>query len=585
MKKNNNKPLKRILKYLKPHMPTLFVALISAIISVCAMLYAPIIIGEAIDKMVGVNNVDFDFISNTIIKLIIITVIYAIFNWLLGFTTTSLSNKTVEDIRKDAFDKIEVVPLKYLDSTPHGELISRIITDVENISTGLLQGFTQLVSGVVTIIGTLIFMITIKVELAIVVAVLTPLSLFVASFISKGTHKMFAKQLKIAGELTSLASEMIENQKLIKMFNYEDVAIAKYQAINEELNKYGYKAQVYSALTNPSTRFVNALVYAAVGIIGAFFVVRESDLGLVNAFSVGSLYCFLSYANQYTKPFNEISNVINEFQTAISSAERVFDVIDEQAEVSDENLLDIGRADGNIKLENVCFSYRKEQKLIENFNLVVKPGERIAIVGPTGCGKTTLINLLMRFYDVNTGKISLENVDIRDMTRASLRGNYGMVLQDTWLFSGTIFENISYGKDNATLDEVINACKRARIHSYIERLKLGYDTKLADCSSLSEGQKQLMCIARIMLLDPSILILDEATSSIDTLTEIEIQRSFQEMMVGKTSFIIAHRLSTILNADKILVMKDGNVIEIGKHDELMSKKGFYYNLYNSQFEH
>lgn len=585
MKKNNNKPLKRILKYLKPHMTTLLVALISAIISVCAMLYAPIIIGEAIDKMVGVNNVDFDFISNTIIKLIIITVIYAIFNWLLGFTTTSLSNKTVEDIRKDAFDKIEVVSLKYLDSTPHGELISRIITDVENISTGLLQGFTQLVSGVVTIIGTLIFMITIKVELAIVVAVLTPLSLFVASFISKGTHKMFAKQLKIAGELTSLASEMIENQKLIKMFNYEDVAIVKYQAINEELNKYGYKAQVYSALTNPSTRFVNALVYATVGIIGAFFVVRESDLGLVNAFSVGSLYCFLSYANQYTKPFNEISNVINEFQTAISSAERVFDVIDEQAEVSDENLLDIGQAPGNIKLENVCFSYRKEQKLIENFNLVVKPGERIAIVGPTGCGKTTLINLLMRFYDVNTGKISLENVDIRDMTRSSLRGNYGMVLQDTWLFGGTIFENISYGKDNATLDEVITACKRARIHSYIERLKLGYDTKLADCSSLSEGQKQLMCIARIMLLDPSILILDEATSSIDTLTEIEIQRSFQEMMVGKTSFIIAHRLSTILNADKILVMKDGNVIEIGKHDELMSKKGFYYNLYNSQFEH
>lgn len=585
MKKNNNKPLKRILKYLKPHMTTLLVALISAIISVCAMLYAPIIIGEAIDKMVGVNNVDFDFISNTIIKLIIITVIYAIFNWLLGFTTTSLSNKTVEDIRKDAFDKIEVVSLKYLDSTPHGELISRIITDVENISTGLLQGFTQLVSGVVTIIGTLIFMITIKVELAIVVAVLTPLSLFVASFISEGTHKMFAKQLKIAGELTSLASEMIENQKLIKMFNYEDVAIVKYQAINEELNKYGYKAQVYSALTNPSTRFVNALVYATVGIIGAFFVVRESDLGLVNAFSVGSLYCFLSYANQYTKPFNEISNVINEFQTAISSAERVFDVIDEQAEVSDENLLDIGQAPGNIKLENVCFSYRKEQKLIENFNLVVKPGERIAIVGPTGCGKTTLINLLMRFYDVNTGKISLENVDIRDMTRSSLRGNYGMVLQDTWLFGGTIFENISYGKDNATLDEVITACKRARIHSYIERLKLGYDTKLADCSSLSEGQKQLMCIARIMLLDPSILILDEATSSIDTLTEIEIQRSFQEMMVGKTSFIIAHRLSTILNADKILVMKDGNVIEIGKHDELMSKKGFYYNLYNSQFEH
>lgn len=585
MKKNNNKPLKRILKYLKPHMTTLLVALISAIISVCAMLYAPIIIGEAIDKMVGVNNVDFDFISNTIIKLIIITVIYAIFNWLLSFTTTSLSNKTVEDIRKDAFDKIEVVSLKYLDSTPHGELISRIITDVENISTGLLQGFTQLVSGVVTIIGTLIFMITIKVELAIVVAVLTPLSLFVASFISKGTHKMFAKQLKIAGELTSLASEMIENQKLIKMFNYEDVAIVKYQAINEELNKYGYKAQVYSALTNPSTRFVNALVYATVGIIGAFFVVRESDLGLVNAFSVGSLYCFLSYANQYTKPFNEISNVINEFQTAISSAERVFDVIDEQAEVSDENLLDIGQAPGNIKLENVCFSYRKEQKLIENFNLVVKPGERIAIVGPTGCGKTTLINLLMRFYDVNTGKISLENVDIRDMTRSSLRGNYGMVLQDTWLFGGTIFENISYGKDNATLDEVITACKRARIHSYIERLKLGYDTKLADCSSLSEGQKQLMCIARIMLLDPSILILDEATSSIDTLTEIEIQRSFQEMMVGKTSFIIAHRLSTILNADKILVMKDGNVIEIGKHDELMSKKGFYYNLYNSQFEH
>ncbi len=585
MKKNNNKPLKRILKYLKPHMTTLLVALISAIISVCAMLYAPIIIGEAIDKMVGVNNVDFDFISNTIIKLIIITVIYAIFNWLLSFTTTSLSNKTVEDIRKDAFDKIEVVSLKYLDSTPHGELISRIITDVENISTGLLQGFTQLVSGVVTIIGTLIFMITIKVELAIVVAVLTPLSLFVASFISEGTHKMFAKQLKIAGELTSLASEMIENQKLIKMFNYEDVAIVKYQAINEELNKYGYKAQVYSALTNPSTRFVNALVYATVGIIGAFFVVRESDLGLVNAFSVGSLYCFLSYANQYTKPFNEISNVINEFQTAISSAERVFDVIDEQAEVSDENLLDIGQAPGNIKLENVCFSYRKEQKLIENFNLVVKPGERIAIVGPTGCGKTTLINLLMRFYDVNTGKISLENVDIRDMTRSSLRGNYGMVLQDTWLFGGTIFENISYGKDNATLDEVITACKRARIHSYIERLKLGYDTKLADCSSLSEGQKQLMCIARIMLLDPSILILDEATSSIDTLTEIEIQRSFQEMMVGKTSFIIAHRLSTILNADKILVMKDGNVIEIGKHDELMSKKGFYYNLYNSQFEH
>lgn len=585
MKNEKKRPLRRILKYLKPHRVTLIIALISAVISVCAMLYAPIIIGNAIDRMFGEGNVDFDYISQTIIKLIIITIVYSIFNWLLGFTTTSLSNKTVEDIRKDAFDKIEVVPLKYLDSTPHGELISRIITDVENISTGLLQGFTQLVSGVVTIVGTLIFMIFIKFELAIVVAVLTPLSLFVASFISKGTHKMFVQQLKIAGELTSLASEMIENQKLIKMFNYEDVAIEKYHQINEELNKYGYKAQVYSALTNPSTRFVNALVYAAVGIIGAFFVVREKNMDLVNAFSVGSLYCFLTYANQYTKPFNEISNVINEFQTAITSAERVFDVIDEEAEISDSNLLEIPTADGNITLDNVSFSYREEQKLIENFNLTVKPGERIAIVGPTGCGKTTLINLLMRFYDVKSGKISLENIDIRDMTRASLRRNYGMVLQDTWLFSGTIFENISYGKEDATLEEVIAACKRARIHSYIERLKLGYDTKLADCSSLSEGQKQLMCIARIMLLDPSILILDEATSSIDTLTEIEIQRSFQEMMVGKTSFIIAHRLSTILNADKILVMKDGNVIEIGKHDELMEKKGFYYNLYNSQFEH
>lgn len=578
-------PLKRILKYIKPHTGSLILVILSAVISVCASLYAPILIGNAIDKMIGIGNVDFDYVIEVIIELIIISLVYSIFNWLLGFSTTSLSNKTVEDIRKDAFEKIATVPLKYLDNTPQGELISRIITDVENISTGLLQGFTQLVSGIVTIIGTLIFMLLIKIKLAIVVAVLTPLSLFVASFIAKGTHKMFSKQLKIAGELTSLASEMIENQKLIKMFNYEDIAISRYKEINDELNKYGYKAQVYSALTNPATRFVNALVYAAVGIIGAFIVVNEKNLNLVNAFSVGSLYTFLTYANQYTKPFNEISNVINEFQTAISSAERVFAVIDSETEISDENLPILEKAEGNIQLENVYFSYREDQHLIEDFNLVVKPGERIAIVGPTGCGKTTLINLLMRFYDVKSGKISLENKDIREITRASLRENYGMVLQDTWLFSGTIYENIAYGKSDATMEEVVAACKRARIHSYIEKLKQGYDTYIADCSSLSEGQKQLMCIARIMLLDPSILILDEATSSIDTLTEIEIQKSFQEMMVGKTSFIIAHRLSTIQNADKILVMKDGNVVEIGKHEELLNKKGFYYNLYNSQFEH
>lgn len=578
IKTKQQSAIKPLLRYIKPYSWMLVVSLIFAAISVALTLYAPILIGYAIDKIIAEGKVDFEGIAPILIKLGIVVAVTSLAQWVMTLCTNKISYLTVRDIRTEAFAKLQKLPLKYIDSHPHGDIISRIITDIEQISDGLLMGFTQLFTGLVTIFGTLGFMLSINVKIALIVVIITPLSLFVARFIAKNTFKLFRMQSEARGEMTSLVEEMVGNQKIVKAFAYETEAEQKFEQTNLHLQKVGVKAVFFSSLTNPCTRFVNGLVYSAVTILGAFSVINGN-------FSVGQLNCFLTYANQYTKPFNEISGVITELQSAFASARRVFDIIDEPAEPANKpDAIVMTSVDGTLQAKNVDFSYTPDISLIENLNLDVKSGERIAIVGPTGCGKTTIINLLMRFYDVNKGEIIMSGVPIKDCTRDSMRSMYGMVLQETWLKTGTIAQNIAYAKPDATMQEIISAAKSAYCHSFIERLPNGYDTIISDeGGSLSQGQKQLLCIARVMLSLPPMLILDEATSSIDTRTEILIQRTFNKMMQGRTSFIIAHRLSTIQNADCILVMNAGKIIEQGTHDELMKKNGFYTNLYNSQF--
>ncbi len=578
IKTKQQSAIKPLLRYIKPYSWMLVVSLIFAAISVALTLYAPILIGYAIDKIIAEGKVDFEGIAPILIKLGIVVAVTSLAQWVMTLCTNKISYLTVRDIRTEAFAKLQKLPLKYIDSHPHGDIISRIITDIEQISDGLLMGFTQLFTGLVTIFGTLGFMLSINVKIALIVVIITPLSLFVARFIAKNTFKLFRMQSEARGEMTSLVEEMVGNQKIVKAFAYETEAEQKFEQTNLHLQKVGVKAVFFSSLTNPCTRFVNGLVYSAVTILGAFSVINGN-------FSVGQLNCFLTYANQYTKPFNEISGVITELQSAFASARRVFDIIDEPAEPANKpDAIVMTSVDGTLQAKNVDFSYTPDISLIENLNLDVKSGERIAIVGPTGCGKTTIINLLMRFYDVNKGEIIMSGVPIKDCTRDSMRSMYGMVLQETWLKTGTIAQNIAYAKPDATMQEIISAAKSAYCHSFIERLPNGYDTIISDeGGSLSQGQKQLLCIARVMLSLPPMLILDEATSSIDTRTEILIQRTFNKMMQGRTSFIIAHRLSTIQNADCILVMNAGKIIEQGTHDELMKKNGFYTDLYNSQF--
>lgn len=569
--------LKRILTYTKPYTFHLTFTLISAVISACATLYAPVLIGNAIDCIINKGNVDFDKILPIIIQLIVVVLVGALFQWFMGYCTNILTQGTVRDLRVAAFNKLESVPLKYIDTTPHGDIIGRVVADIDTISDGLLQGFQQLFTGVVTIVGTLCFMLSINVSIALVVIVITPVSLLVASTIARLCSKKFKEQAALRGKITALAEEYIGNQKVVKAFCYEEKSEAEFEKLNAELNKVGTRAQFYSALTNPCTRFVNGLVYAGVGIFGALNAIG-------GGISVGQLSCFLSYANQYTKPFNEISGVVTELQSAFASARRIFSMLDSENEISDKNNKVLTNAEGNVSLKDVEFSYTPDRELIKNLSLDVKKGDQIAIVGPTGCGKTTIINLLMRFYDVTDGSISVDDNNVKDLTRDSLRLNYGMVLQETWIFKGTVKENIAYGKPDATDEEIIEAAKAAHCHSFIKRLKNGYDTVISDTSGLSQGQKQLLCIARVMLIQPPMLILDEATSSIDTRTELQIQSAFTRMAKGKTNFIVAHRLSTIKNADSILVMDKGKIIEIGNHEELLSKKGFYFNLYNSQFK-
>lgn len=573
----NTKILKRILSYTRPYKKFIFIAFISAIINITLTLLTPILIGRGVDFIVGKNNVDFYKLLNILILLLISIIFSALFQLIMTRCTNIVSYKTIKDLRIDVFNKLNELPLKFIDSNSHGSIINGVINDIEIISDGLLQGFSQLFTGVITIVGTLIFMLSINIKIALIVVVITPLSLFTASTIAKHCHSMFRKQSEVRSELTGYVEEMIGNQKVVKAFSYEDRSIESFEEINKRLYKYGQKAQFYSALTNPVTRFVNGIVYAAVGIVGALSAINGN-------LSIGNLSAFLSYANQYTKPFNEISGVITELQAAFASANRVFKILDEEPEVQDKSTaIELENSEGSVYINNLCFSYNKDKSLIENFNLKVNPGERIAIVGPTGCGKTTLINLLMRFYNINSGEIKIDNINIDNITRKSTRGLYGMVLQDTWLFSGTVRDNIAYGKEDATLEEVIEAAKSAHAHKFIMKLPKGYDTVLSEDSSLSQGQKQLLCIARVMLSKPPMLILDEATSSIDTRTEIYIQKAFNKLMEGRTSFIVAHRLSTIKEADLILVMKDGKIIEQGNHKELLKENGFYANLYNSQF--
>lgn len=569
--------IKRILNYTKSYNKYILIAFISAVINISLSLLTPILIGRAVDLIVGKNNVDFNKLVNILILLLVTIIFSSLFQLIMTRCTNIVSYKTIKDLRIDVFNKLNSLPLKYIDGNSHGSIINTVINDIEIISDGLLQGFSQLFTGVITIIGTLIFMLFIDIKIALLVVIITPLSLFTASTIAKYCHSMFRNQSKVRGELTGYVEEMIGNQKIIKAFSYEDRAIEKFELINKSLYTYGQKAQFYSALTNPVTRFVNGIVYAVVGIVGAISAINGT-------LSIGNLSAFLSYANQYTKPFNEISGVITELQAAFASASRVFKILDEVPEIQDKSTaINLENCEGNVSINNLYFSYSEDKPLIEDFNLKVKPGDRIAIVGPTGCGKTTLINLLMRFYNIKSGEIKIDNINIDDITRTSTRGLYGMVLQDTWLFSGSVRDNIAYGKDDATLDEVIEAAKAAHAHKFIMRLPKGYNTILTEDSSLSQGQKQLLCIARVMLSKPPMLILDEATSSIDTRTEIYIQRAFNKLMEGRTSFIVAHRLSTIREADLILVMNDGKIIEQGNHNELLSKNGFYANLYNSQF--
>ncbi len=570
--------LKKVLLYIKKYWFAVVLSLILATTTVVLTLYIPILTGDAVDLIIGKNQVDMAGIFSIMKKLAFVMVITAVAQWIMNTCNNYITYHVVKDIRQDAFHKLERLPLKYLDSHAYGDVVSRVIADVDTFADGLLMGFTQLFTGVLTIIGTLGFMLVTNLPITLVVVCITPVSFLVAKFIATKTYSMFKEQSETRGEQTSVIEEMVGNQKIVKAFSREEAVKEQFGEINGRLQKCSLRAIFFSSLTNPATRFVNSLVYAGVGIFGAYIAIH-------NGISVGRLSCFLSYANQYTKPFNEISGVITELQNAFVCAGRIFELIEEEAEVPEaENAKVLTDAGGNVSLENVHFQYVPEKKLIQNFNLQVKPGQRVAIVGPTGCGKTTVINLLMRFYDVNEGSIRVDGTDIREMTRGSLRTSYGMVLQDTWLRSGTIRDNIRMGKPAATDEEVIAAAKAAHAHSFIKRLPQGYDTVITeDGGSLSQGQKQLLCITRVMLCLPPMLILDEATSSIDTRTELKIQNAFAKMMEGRTSFIVAHRLSTIQEADVIMVMKDGNIIEQGNHESLLAKGGFYANLYNSQF--
>lgn len=573
-----NKTLNKVLRYIRKYHIYLMLSLVFAAISVALTLYVPILVGHAIDCIVGPGDVDFDAIAKLIIKILAAVLVTSLCQWLMNICNNKITYQVVNDIRKEAFRKIEILPLKYVDAHPQGEIVSQVISDVDQFADGLLMGFTQLFTGVITILGTLIFMISINFKITLVVVLITPLSLFVAKYIAKNTYQMFRVQSETRAEQTGFIDEMLGNLKVVKAYGHEEENMEKFEEINERLRKASLKATFFSSITNPSTRFVNNVVYAGVGFTGAMAVVSGS-------MTVGGLSSFLNYANQYTKPFNEISGVLTELQNALACAARIFKLIDEEPQIPElEDAVVLKDAKGKIELKNVDFSYVPDKDLIEDLNLSVKPGQRVAIVGPTGCGKTTLINLLMRFYDVDEGAICVDGTDIRDLTRHSLRKNYGMVLQETWLKAGTIRENIAFGKPNATLDEIITAAKAAHAHGFIKRLPQGYDTVIAeDGGSLSQGQKQLLCIARIMLCLPPMLILDEATSSIDTRTEIKIQEAFAKLMEGRTSFIVAHRLSTIKEADIILVMKDGKIIEQGDHEKLLAAGGFYATLYNSQF--
>ncbi|MBE5961723.1 MAG: ABC transporter ATP-binding protein [Lachnospiraceae bacterium] len=575
---SKHKTVSRVMGLIKPYMHYFILSLLCAAVNVALTLYAPILIGNAIDCMIGKGQVDMALVVEIILKLGIIVLFTSLSQWVMSQCINKITYHTVKDIRMQAFNKIENLPLKYIDSKRHGDIMSRIITDVDQFSDGLLMGFSQLFTGIITIVGTIGFMISINGKIAAAVILLTPVSLFVAAFIAKHTYEFFRAQSVTRGEMTSFVEEMVGNQKVVQAFSMEERAKEQFAVINENLRVCSIKATFFSSLTNPCTRFVNGLVYTSVGIIGAFFALR-------GAISVGQLTSFLSYANQYTKPFNEISGVVTELQNAIACAGRVFDIIDEEPQKADvSDAISFKSVSGEVSLQNVSFSYLKERPLITDLNLDVKKGQRIAIVGPTGCGKTTLINLLMRFYDVDGGDIQIDGSSIYHVKRDSLREQIGMVLQETWLKTGTIHDNIAYGKANATEEEIISAAKAAHAHSFIKRLPAGYDTVITeDGGNLSAGQKQLLCIARVMLDLPPILILDEATSSIDTRTELMVQKAFEKMMEGRTSFIVAHRLSTIKEADLILVMKDGHIIEQGRHEELLEKGGFYANLYNSQF--
>ena len=570
--------LLKVLSYIKKYKLYIILSLVTAAVTVASSLYIPILTGDAIDYIVGPGKVDYSAIFKIIIEACVVMGITAISQWIMNTCNNRITFHVVRDIRDEAFKKIEILPLKYIDANSYGDIVSRVIADTDQFADGLLMGFTQLFTGVLTIVGTLGFMLSINAGITLIVVLITPLSLFVASFIAKHTFSMFKLQSQTRGEQTALIDEMIGNQKVVQAFGYQDDSLARFDVINDKLQHYSLRAIFFSSITNPATRFVNSLVYAGVGIFGAFFAIN-------GRLTVGQLSCFLSYANQYTKPFNEISGVITEIQNAIACAARIFELIEEEPQIPDsDNAITMPAVKGNIDIEHVYFSYVPDRPLIEDFNLKVKPGQRVAIVGPTGCGKTTLINLLMRFYDVNSGTISVDGTSIMNMTRHSLRQNIGMVLQDTWLKAGTIRDNIVMGKPDATDEEVIAAAKASHADSFIKRLPDGYNTWITeDGGSLSQGQKQLLCITRVMLCLPPMLILDEATSSIDTRTELKIQHAFAQMMQGRTSFIVAHRLSTVREADIILVMKDGKIIEHGRHEELLAKGGFYATLYNSQF--
>ena len=577
-KKKNKGTLKKVFSYIGKYKYFLILSMFFAAVTVGLTLYAPILVGKAIDCIIGKGNVDFVNMKSILIKVAIIVASTALIQWLMNVCNNKITYNVSRDLRKKAFEKIEILPFSYIDTHSKGDIVSRVITDVDQLSDGLLMGFTQFFTGVITIIGTLAFMLSVNVFITIVVVVVTPLSFFIARFIAKKTFNMFSLQSKTRGEQTSFIDEMISNQKVAEAYSMNEENKARFDKINDDLAKYSLKATFFSSITNPATRFVNSIVYAAVALFGAIMAVKGN-------ITVGILSCFLSYANQYTKPFNEISSVVTELQNAIACAARVFELIEEAPELPDKaDATELENVKGSVEINNLYFSYNPDRELLKNVNINVEPGKTVAIVGPTGCGKTTLINLLMRFYDPNSGAISVDEVNTQDVTRQSLRQNFGMVLQDTWLKSGTIADNIRLGKTDATDDEIIEAAKKAHAHSFIKRLPNGYKTKIGeDGGSLSQGQKQLLCITRLMLCPPPMLILDEATSSIDTRTEIKIQKAFNTLMKNRTTFIVAHRLSTIQNADLILVMNDGNIIEQGTHVSLYAQKGFYYNLYNSQF--